>query len=71
MLSDLIYRDFSVGERYSLSSIKNPLKSMYSSCGYESSPKAKDLREWFEIDEVYMTEGGKRVHGYKIIKKKQ
>ena len=69
-LTDLISKEFSIGDRLTRTTIKERLSIIYSSCGYEKAPKATDLEKWFEINEILMTENGKRIKGFKIIKKK-
>ena len=70
VLRNKIYNTFKIGERYTLSNIKFILIDLYNSCGYKKTPKAVDLEEWFEIKDAYMIDGGKRVRGYRIIKRK-
>ena len=61
---------FQIGQRYSKSEIKEKLKEIYKNLGYNSTPKASDIEQWFEVKSVLLSENGKRVHGFEIIKKK-
>ena len=61
---------FQIGQRYSKSEIKEKLKEIYKNLGYNSTPKASDLEQWFEIKSILLSENGKRVHGFEIVKKK-
>jgi hypothetical protein len=61
---------FQIGQRYSKSEIKEKLKEIYKNLGYNSTPKASDIEQWFEIKSVLLSENGKRVAGFEIIKKK-
>ena len=49
------------------------LKNLYTSLGYNKTPKANDLDKYFEIRPCKMTnkETGKRDHGFEIIKRKE
>jgi hypothetical protein len=65
---------FTVGERYSLSDVKSNLQTIYKNCGYDKSPQAKDLSEWFELQDLTFNvkvDGTiKRTRGYRILSKK-
>ena len=63
---------FQLGERYSKVFIKSTLKDIYESNGYNKTPKASDLEEFFELKSCLLTnkETGKRDNGYEIIKEK-
>ena len=70
-LRDEVYDIFKVGDRLGRDEIKNQLGDLYNFIGYGRKPKATDLENWFEIKGVLLTlDGGKRVHGFEIIKKK-
>jgi len=71
-VKDMIFETFIVGERYSKSDIKNTLKDLYDSAGYNKTAKANDLEEYFELRDCQITnkETGKRDKGFEIIKKK-
>ena len=49
LLVQEIYSNFKEGEKYTLSSLKNKLSSIYSSINYFSTPKANDIGNYFEI----------------------
>ena len=63
---------FLPGERYSKVFIKNTLKNIYESNGYNKTPKASDLEEYFEIKlcKVLNESTGKRDMAFEIIKLK-
>ena len=70
-----IIETFSVGERYTSSWIKSSLKSIYEESGYEKTPVASDLENWFDIKKVQINtrlDNGtyKRDKGYEILSKK-
>ena len=68
-LRDEIYNIFKVDEKYTKSEIKNMLKDLYKSLGYNKTPKANDLEKYFEIKLCKVTiETGKQDNGFKIIK---
>ena len=68
---DKIYSEFSVDESYSRSDIKEKLRVIYDDLGYKKSPKATDICQYFETDEIMLTNKsiGKRDSGFKIRKK--
>lgn len=73
LLQEKIYSDFREGEKLLLVEIKDKLTDVYSSISYQKTPKAIDIKEFFEVKE-YMTtitieNKKKRVHGYELIKK--
>ncbi len=66
-----IYQTFSVDQKIPLSDAKSELSGIYQRIGYDKTPKATDLKEFFEVKE-YMTTNkstGKRISGYRLIKK--
>ena len=65
-----VINEFNVGKRYTKVKIKEKLREIYSSLGYNSIPKASDIEQWFEIKSVLLSENGKRVHGFEIVNKK-
>ena len=74
-LSNYIYSVFNVGEKFTLADIKKKLANLYSSIGYNSVPKATDIRNYFDVREVLLNvkqEDGsrKRVRGYELLAKK-
>ena len=64
---------FQVGEKYTKSEIKETLRSIYESNGYNKTPKASDLEEYFELKEckVLNESTSKRDAGFEIIKQKE
>ena len=77
LLVDEIYSNFSEGEKYTLSSLKSKLFSIYSSINYFSTPKANDIERWFDVKGIVMyekdQETGKRkqIRGYELLKSKE
>ena len=67
-----IKNKFEIGERYTKSYIKETLRIIYESNGYNKTPKASDLEEFFELKSCLLTnkETGKRDNGYEILKEK-
>ena len=72
-ISDEVYKTFKSGQRYPRNTIKDMLCTIYSSLGYNKTPKANDLEQYFEIKEckVLNSETNKREHGFEIIKIKE
>ena len=74
-LANEIYSSFIVGTKISKSDIKNNLEKIYNKLGYEKTPKATDLEEWFEIKRATIIEkqnddSYKKINAFEIIKKK-
>ena len=70
-----IFQNFIEGSRYSNREVKDTLKTIYETSGYEATPKATDLNEYFEIKEISIKERQedgkyKSSRGLEIIKKK-
>ena len=65
-------KQFKVGERYLFSDIKKILTEIYNLVGYQQTPKATDLEEWYVLKSCQITNPitKKREHGYKILAKK-
>ncbi len=72
-ISDEIYKKFEVNSKYTKSYSKEIIGNIYTSLGYNKTPKANDLEEYFELKEckILNPENGKREHGFEIIKKKE
>ena len=64
---------FTLDTKYLKSDIKESLRKIYIELGYDKTPKASDLEEYFEIKDCLIsnTVTGKMEHGFKIIKKKE
>ena len=70
-LDDIVYSEFSVGEKYLKSYIKQRLGEIYESLGINLSPKAIDIEKYFEVKLVdVVDEFGKRTKGFKLMSKK-
>ena len=67
-----IYRAFLVNCKYTKSYIKETLRTIYESNGYNKTPKANDLEEYFELKSCQITnkETGKRDMAFELIKVK-
>jgi hypothetical protein len=65
-----IDKDFSIGESYTNSYIKEKLSEIYKRIGYKASPKATDLNNYFDTKKCLIQENGKRVNGLKLLAKK-
>ena len=68
-LRDAIYDTFEVGKAYTRSGIKSTLTNLYESIGYKATAKAIDLSTYFETKDTLVSEGGKRVAGFKLLNK--
>ena len=63
---------FTLDTKYLKSDIKETLRKIYTELGYDKTPKASDLEEYFEIKDCLIsnTVTRKMEHGFKIIKLK-
>ena len=70
VLKKNIVSNFEVGKVYTFSIAKDIIKNIYSSLGYNKTPRANDLENYFEIKKKMITnkETGKRDHCYEILK---
>lgn len=76
LLMDSIYSEFKENEKYSLSSLKIKLSSLYKSINYTKTPKASDIENWFEIRKIklyekYLDGTRKQSKGYELLKSKE
>ena len=75
LLYDSIYSEFKEGNKLPLTLIKLRLENIYSSISYQSTPKATDICNYFEVKECLIPveiEGKKkRVRGYELLKSKE
>ena len=71
-LSDMIYKRFKVGEKYTKVEIKDAIREIYNDVGYNRPPKANDIELYFEVADCRTPnkETGKRDAGFKLLKKK-
>lgn len=69
---NIILETFIIGKRYSLVDIKLSLKNIYSSVGYNATPKASDLSNYFNLKQVKFFDDiqKKSINGYEILSKK-
>jgi hypothetical protein len=67
-LKTRIQSEFQLNTFYSLTNIKDKLKKIYEEEGYDSTPKATDLQEYFEVEDQRLTDSvtKKREYGYLI-----
>jgi hypothetical protein len=72
-VKDKILQTFIPGNKYLKSDIKETLRSIYESLGYDKTPKASDLEMYFELRscQIKNKETGKKDHGFEIIKQKE
>ena len=70
---DIILTTFLPDNKYLKSDIKETLRKIYEDCGYNKTPKASDLEEYFELRscQIKNKETGKKDHGFEILKKKE
>ena len=66
-LRDEILKLFLVGERYRFLIIKKQLCELYKKLGYEKTPKATDINQFFDTKQVNISINGKREGGYLIL----
>ena len=71
-LSEMIYKRFEIGKKYTKVEIKEAIREIYNSIGYNRPPKANDIELYFEVADCRTPnkETGKRDHGFKLLKKK-
>ena len=75
-LGNHIRNTFKPGEKYTLSELKSRLGKLYESIGYQATPKANDILNYFDIREVVSYErlsDGKRkqIRGYELLSYKK
>ena len=70
---DIILTTFLPDNKYLKSDIKETLRKIYEDCGYNKTPKASDLDEYFELRscQIKNRETGKKDHGFEILKLKE
>ena len=70
---DIILTTFLPDNKYLKSDIKETLRKIYEGCGYNKTPKASDLDEYFELRscQIKNRETGKKDHGFEILKLKE
>ena len=70
-LRENIYSNFSIGDRYTKVSLKEKLGKLYEEIGYKATPKATDLKKYFKIKHILLTnkDAGKRENGFEILEK--
>ena len=77
LLEAKIYSEFKVGDKLTLSNIKDRLDYLYSSISYTATPKAKDLENYFKIKLIYVTVFDKitgkkkQTKGYELLSRKE
>ena len=72
ILKQKLISSFTIDTKYLKSDIKESLRKIYTELGYDKTPKANDLEEYFEIKDCLIsnTVTRKMEHGFKIIKLK-
>ena len=74
-LGNHIRTNFKIGDRYTLSDLKEKLRELYTKIGYKATPKASDILEYFEVRDVVSYEkfDGKRkqIRGYELLNYKE
>ena len=71
LLESSIYSEFKVGDKLTLSSIKDRLDYLYKSISYTATPKATDLEKFFEIKNSSIYEDGKKIKCYTLLSRKE
>ncbi|MBP3732408.1 MAG: hypothetical protein J6I84_04100 [Bacilli bacterium] len=71
-VESIILSEFPIGTKMLKSEIKEKLRRIYISVGYQKTPKANDLEEWYIVKQCLITnpESKKREAGFEIIGKK-
>ena len=71
LLINSIYSVFKVGDKITLSELKEDLSKLYKGINYDKTPKAVDIEDYFEVKPLLLSieENGvkKRAKGYKLI----
>lgn len=75
-LGNHIRSNFKLGDRYTLSDLKEKLRELYIRIGYKAAPKANDILEYFEVKSIVTYEKGlngerKQVRGYELLNYKK
>ena len=75
LLESTVYNEFKVGDKLTLSGIKDRLGYLYSSINYTAVPKATDLEKFFEVRPIVIYEkkdngSRKQIKGYELLKRK-
>lgn len=71
LLDSKILSEFKVGESYPNTQIKTRLNEIYNEVGYKIKAKATDLSNYFDVKDCLLSIDSKRVHGLKILSKKE
>ena len=71
LLDSKILSEFKVGESYPNTQIKTRLNELYNEVGYKIKAKATDLSNYFDVKDCLLSIDSKRVHGLKILSKKE
>lgn len=69
-INNKIYSEFLEGEAYTLKFIKEKLAEIYKDFGLTITPKAVNITKYFEVKDSKITIKGKRVHAFRLVKKK-
>ena len=69
-IKEIVYQDFKEEDKVELSKLKLYFENLYKKLDYNKTPKAVDIQDYFEIKEIQIKIEGKRVRGFKLIKKK-
>ena len=71
ILEARVFEEFEEGQAYSNSFIKEKLNNLYKEVDYRTKAKATDITKFFETRGASVQEGDKRVHGIRLLSKKQ
>jgi hypothetical protein len=71
VITNEIYKEFQVGNKISKSETKQRLKEIYSRLGYDKAPKATDIKDYFDIRRVVISDPvtKKRLEAYELLRK--
>lgn len=75
-LGNHIRTNFKIGDRYTLSNLKEKLRELYDSIGYKATPKASDILDYFEVREYseyekYSDGSRRKIRGYELLNYKK
>lgn len=71
VLINRVYQEFKEGDTISVADLKLKIAEIYKEVGYNKTPKATEILNWFDIKKIKIrTQTGDRVNGFELEKKK-
>ena len=72
VLINRVYQEFKEGDTISVADLKLKIAEIYKEVGYNKTPKATEILNWFDIKKIKIrTQTGDRVNGFELEKKKK